>query len=296
MLIAGETASGKSDLALAVAEAFGAEIISVDAAAVYRGLDVGSAKPDGTARRRVAHHLLDRCEVWEGYNLGRFLADARAALTAIHAAGRPAVLVGGTGLYARALVEGWLPPPPPEPALRARIRARLGREGAAALWRELGQRAPELAARLDPNDKARVTRALERLESGTPAGGRDPARSLLPQLEGYVLTVGAETLAARIRGRAHAQFAGGILDETLRALRRGAAPGDPGLGHIGYRAATAHLLGRLTLDEAIERTIVDTRALARRQRTLWRRLEWLLPVGPEEAFERIVDADGRGRR
>lgn len=289
ILIAGETATGKSALALEAAEALSGEIVSVDAVAVYRGLDVGSAKPDAAARRRVAHHLLDLCEPWQGYTLGRFLADARGALARIHARGRPAILVGGTGLYARALVEGWRPPPPPSPALRAELRLRLRREGAAALWRELAMRDPARAAHLSPNDATRVVRALERALEGVPEGGADPDLALGPDLEAYVLRIDPAVLAGRVRRRAEAHFASGLLDETLAALRRGASPHDPGLRHIGYRAAAAWCVGRLGRREALERTIADTLALAKRQRTLWRRLEWAVPVSPAEALHRLLD-------
>ena len=288
ILIAGETATGKSELALALAERLGGEILSVDAVAVYRGLDVGSAKPDAAARRRVAHHLLDLCDPWDGYTLGRFLEDARGALARVQGAGRPAVLVGGTGLYARALAEGFVPPPPPSAAMRAELRDRLAREGAPALHRELSRLAPAEAARLAPGDAARVVRALERVREGRPPGAREPSLSLLDRLEAYVLTVPPAELRERIRRRAEAQFDAGLLEETLAAMRRGARALDPGLRHIGYRAAAAWCEGRIGREEALMRTVADTLSLAKRQRTYWRSVPWATPATADEAWARLT--------
>lgn len=288
LLIAGETATGKSALALDVAERLGGEIVSVDAVAVYRGLDIGSAKADAAARRRVAHHLLDLCEPWDGYTLGRFLTDARAAIARIRATGRPVVLVGGTGLYARALVEGWRPPPPPSPAVRSELRRRVAREGAPALWRELRTRDPAWAARLSPHDTTRVVRALERIAEGHGEGGADPDLALFGGLEAVVLTVAPSVMRERIRLRAQAHFAAGLLEETLAALRRGARVDDPGLRHIGYRAAAAWCTGRLSRAEALRRTVADTVALARRQRTYWRSVAWAEAMTAEAARRRLL--------
>lgn len=292
ILIAGPTASGKSELALEVAERLAGEILSVDATAVYRGLDVGSAKPDAAARRRVPHHLLDVADPWESYTLGRFLADARRCLLRVRDAGRAAVLVGGTGLYARALVEGWRPPPPPDPQVRAALTRRAREEGVPALWRELRARAPDVAARLAPNDRTRVVRALERLAAGdrpsSGEGGRDPSLSLVGEVEAYVLEPEREGLARRIEARAQAQFAAGLLEETLTLLGRGVPPQAPALRSIGYRCAVAWALGRATEEEALRRTVRDTLSLARRQRTWWRSVPWARRVPPAVAHRLLL--------
>lgn len=149
-------------------------------------------------------------------------------------------------------------------------------------------RDPDRAAALSPNDATRVLRALERALEGVPAGGADPALALTPGLEAYVLRIDAAALAERVRRRAERHFASGLLDETLAALRRGASPTDPGLRHIGYRAAVAWGLGRLGRREALERTIADTLGLAKRQRTLWRRVAWAVPASPAEALDRLL--------
>jgi tRNA dimethylallyltransferase len=288
VLIAGPTAAGKSDLALALAERLGAEILSIDATAVYRGLDVGSAKPDAEARRRVAHHGLDLADPWETYTLGRFLGDARRALARIEASGRPAVLVGGSGLYARALAEGWEPPPPPPPEVRAAVRQRLATEGAPSLWRELARRSPSEAAAIHPTDTTRVARALERLATGGVRNGRRSGLGLVDRLEAYVLDVERAELARRIEARARRQYATGLLEETLAVLRRGVAPTASALRSIGYREATAWALGRLSRDEALARTVAATLALAKRQRTWWRHVAWVEHLTRAEAQRRLL--------
>lgn len=287
LLLAGATATGKSALAIEAAHRLGGEVVSVDATAVYRGLDIGSAKPGRGERRAVAHHMIDVADPWENYTLGRFLPAARAAIGRIRLHGRAVVLVGGTGLYARALVEGWRPAPAPDGAVRDELRRRLLREGSEALWRELGRRAPERAARIHPNDRTRVLRALETLVganegNGDDGGGVDAALSLVGTVEAYVLDVGRSALERRIGARARAHFAGGLAQETLDLLRRGVPPDRGALRSIGYRSAVAWATGRLGLEEAERETVRQTLSLAKRQRTWWRSVPWARWVDPEE--------------
>jgi len=288
ILIAGATASGKSALALEVALALGGELVSVDSAAVYRGLDVGTDKPDALARRAVAHHLLDVADPFERFTLAAFLAQARAALDRIAAAGRPAVLVGGTGLYARALVEGYLPQAPADPALRRALDAAREREGAEALWRRLAAADPAAAARLAPRDGVRVQRALERLAQGGAPGTVDPALSLVGRVEAFVLDVDPPVLAARIDARARSHVERGLLDETLRILGRGVPPQAGALRSIGYREAVAWARGLATADEVVARTARATRQLAKRQRTWWRAVAWAVHGGADEVRRRLI--------
>src|SRR5438067_1053926 len=161
ILLMGPTASGKSTLALALAERFGGEIVSVDSAQVYRGLDIGSAKPDGATRARVPHHLIDVIDPTEAYSAARFTRDALASVEAIRGRGRVPILVGGTMLYFKALADGLSALPGADSALRAKLDARAEREGWPALHAELARVDPATASRLEPGDAQRIQRALE---------------------------------------------------------------------------------------------------------------------------------------
>ena len=161
VLLMGPTATGKSALALALAERIGGEIVSVDSAQVYRGMDIGTAKPDAATRARIAHHLIDIVDPTESYSAARFSADARASIAAIRARGRVPIVAGGTMLYFKALTEGLSALPPADPAVRARIDARAAIEGWPALHAALARVDPAMAARLPPTDAQRIQRALE---------------------------------------------------------------------------------------------------------------------------------------
>jgi len=161
VFLLGPTASGKTAVALALAQRFPAEIVSVDSAQVYRGMDIGTAKPDAATRARVPHHLVDIVEPVEAYSAGRFVEDAERAIAAIHARGRLPIVAGGTMLYFRALFGGIASLPPAQPAIRRRIEARAAREGWPALHAELARVDPEAASRIEPGDAQRIQRALE---------------------------------------------------------------------------------------------------------------------------------------
>ena len=278
VLLMGPTASGKSALALALAGRFAAEIVSVDSAQVYRGMDIGTAKPEAEARRRVAHHLIDSIDPTEAYSAARFRADALAAVAAIRARGHVPLLVGGTMLYFKALIEGLSALPPADPAMRARLDARAAREGWPALHAELARIDPATAARLEPADAQRIQRALEVFAAtGTPLsrlqGARAPGPGLGPVVPIALLPPDRAALHAAIAERFDRMLAAGLVDE-LRVLRgrHALAPELPSMRCVGYRQAWAFLEGAIDAPALRATGIAATRQLAKRQFTWLRTL------------------------
>ncbi|HYG06507.1 MAG TPA: tRNA (adenosine(37)-N6)-dimethylallyltransferase MiaA [Stenotrophomonas sp.] len=279
----GPTASGKTALAIEWAQRLGGEIVSVDSALVYRGLDIGAAKPDATLCAAVPHHLLDLRDPWQAYSAAEFASDARAAIDGIVARGRLPILAGGTGLYFSALLDGLAQMPPADPALRAQISAEATALGWPELHRQLAVIDPQAAARIHATDPQRIQRALEvhRLTGrpishwqAQPAGPRLPLRVLKLVLAPADRAV----LHARIARRFDAMLAEGFVDEVrrLRALpqmQAAAAPLDlPAVRAVGYRQAWEHLDGVTDAAAFRERSIQATRQLAKRQLT-WLRGE-----------------------
>ena len=281
--VMGPTASGKTAFAIELARRHGGEIVSVDSALVYQGLDIGAAKPDAAERAGVPHHLLDMRQPWQPYSAAEFAVDARAAIEGILARGKLPVLAGGTGLYFRALLRGLAPMPEADPALRAALAAEAVQRGWAALHADLSRVDPAGAARIGPGDAQRIQRALEVFAlSGRPISAwqrdRPPPRLPLRVLK-LVLAPGERaTLHARIARRFDAMLQAGFLDEVrgLRALpqlRGHPAPLDlPALRAVGYRQAWEHLDGASSAAEFRDRAIFATRQLAKRQLT-WLRGE-----------------------
>jgi tRNA dimethylallyltransferase len=269
--LAGPTASGKSAAALAIAREHDAEIVSVDSALVYRGMDIGTAKPSREERAQVPHHLIDIRDPREPYSAAEFAADAARLIGEINARGRLALLVGGTMLYFKALFEGLDAMPPAQPDIRAQIELDARGKGWPALHAELAQGDPVTAARLAPNDSQRIQRALEVLRAtGRPissfhGAGREgvarmPLFSLEPQERAW--------LHERIAQRFDAMLAAGFVDE-VKALR---ARGDldaamPSMRCVGYRQAWEALDGEFPWGELRDRGIFATRQLAKRQLT-----------------------------
>jgi tRNA dimethylallyltransferase len=287
VLLAGPTCAGKSALALELAERFPVEIVSVDSAQVYRGMDIGTSKPAAAVLARVPHHLVDICDPAERYNAGRFRRDALELIPAIRARGRVPLLVGGTMLYFRALTRGIAPLPEADAELRARIDDRARRIGWPALHAELAARDPEAAARIRPADGQRIQRAIEVLEltgerlselqrHAEPPPFATAAFALLPRDRAQ--------LYARIDQRFLEMMADGFLDE-VRALRArdDLDPDLPSLRSVGYRQLWAHLDGTCALPEAVAAGQRATRNLAKRQLT-WLRSEssWIGMHGLEE--------------
>ncbi len=267
--LSGPTASGKTARALDLARELGAEIVSVDSMAVYRGLDVGTAKPTADERRAVPHHVIDVVAPAERYSVARWLDDAASAVADCRTRGRRILFVGGTPLYLRALRDGLAPLPPAAPALRAALAAEAERLGSAALHARLAAVDPASAARIHANDTKRIVRALEVAETtGRPLSAAfAPTPHPVFETQFLVLDVPRAELHDRIDRRVERMFAGGIVEETAAAL---AAPG--GIGPTarqaaGYAEAIDLLAGTIDRPEAIRRTQVRTRQLAKRQLT-----------------------------
>jgi tRNA dimethylallyltransferase len=273
LLLAGPTGVGKSDWALALARAAPVEIVSVDSAQVYRGLDIGSAKPSVAVRAEVVHHLIDICEPNESYSAGRFVRDALAAIATIHARRRIPLLVGGTMLYLRALVHGLAPLPQATPALRAALDARAAREGWPALHAELAALDPAAAARIAPGDRQRIQRALEvSLSVGRPISQLQRVTlsplAALPVRYWVLVPAQRAALHERLARRLNSMMAAGFLDEVRRLRARGDLTArHPAMRAVGYRQLWAHLDGEYGREEAVARALAATRQLAKRQLT-----------------------------
>ncbi len=296
----GPTASGKTALALDWAQRFDGEIVSVDSALVYRGLDIGAAKPTTDERAAVPHHLIDVREPWQPYSAADFAKDARAAVDDIIARGRLPILAGGTGLYFRALLQGLSPMPEADPATRAQLEAEAGARGWAAMHAELASVDPAAAVRIHVNDPQRIQRALEvyRLSGRSISDWQRESAAASQRFPCRVLKIAAAprdraVLHARIERRFDAMLDAGFLDEVrlLRALpelRMHPAPLDlPALRAVGYRQAWEHLDGVLSVTEFRDRAIFATRQLAKRQLT-WLRGDPALPwFDPETDAARL---------
>lgn len=294
LLLAGPTASGKSAVALALAEIVDGEIISVDSMQVYRGLDIGTAKPTPADRARVPHHLLDVVDVTEPFSAARFAELARQAVAEIQGRGKVPILCGGTGLYFRAFIEGVGAAPPADAALRAELET----TPMPTLLRELAERDPVLFAAMDRQNPRRVVRAVEVLRlTGRPfSAQRSDWSATRPAPAIIALERAPADLRRRIDERVDTMFARGLVAETRALLGRGLEQNQTAMQAIGYRQVVAHLHGEASLADTIELVKVRTRQFAKRQRTWFRReprLTWL-SVAPDEApqttAERVLEA------
>ncbi|MEO5695489.1 MAG: tRNA (adenosine(37)-N6)-dimethylallyltransferase MiaA [Usitatibacter sp.] len=282
VLLLGPTASGKTAVALALARRFPVEIVSVDSAQVYRGMDVGTAKPDAAARDHVAHHLIDIVDPTQAYSAGRFRDDAVRITSEIIGRGRVPILAGGTMMYFRALTRGLAALPPADAEVRARIEERAAREGWAALHAELAVVDPLTAARLEPGDSQRIQRALEVWQvSGEPLSALHARDATPAPLPFEMLSIALEpsergVLHQRIADRFHAMIGAGLLDE-LQGLRERYVlnAGMPSMRTVGYRQAWETLEGTAPRSTLEERGIAATRQLAKRQLTWMRSMEGL---------------------
>jgi tRNA dimethylallyltransferase len=302
VLLAGPTCSGKSALALMLAERFPVEIVSVDSAQVYRGMDIGTSKPSPAVRARVPHHLVDVCDPAETYSAGRFRRDALELIGAIRARGRVPLLVGGTLLYFRALTRGIAPLPEADPGLRATLERRAREVGWPALHAELATLDPAAAARIRPADGQRIQRALEVLEL---TGERlsDIQRRAEPPALGFaafaIVPEDRQALYAMIDQRFLAMMEAGLLDEVRALESRRDLHGDlPSLRSVGYRQLWAHLAGACSLAEAVAAGQRATRNLAKRQLTwlrgdaAWRRVRALVDQELAPIVRVITEASG----
>ncbi len=293
LLIMGPTASGKSALALALAERLGGEIVNADSMQVYRDFRILSARPSLEEEALAPHHLYGHVDAAELYSTGRWLTDALAAITEICARGATPILVGGTGLYFKALTQGLVDIPAADPETRAALRERAEREGAPALHAELATRDPQTAARLKPNDAPRILRALEVLETtgesiSTLQTNTKPALAA-DEWRGLVLTPDREKLYATINARFDAMLNAGAIDEVRAFAARNHDPTLPAMKAHGAPALGAYLRGEITLKEAAEIGKRDTRRYAKRQFT-WiggQMPDWPR-VAPEALLERLA--------
>ena len=293
VVILGPTASGKSALAISLAEQFSGEIVSCDSVAVYRNFEIGTAKPSRADRARVPHHLIDVAEPGEEFTAGEYARQARAALAEIVQRGHLPIVVGGTGLYLRALLEGLSPGPQRSDALRERLRARASERGPGYLHRVLQSLDPAAALKIHPNDLPKLIRAIEVcLAARAPMSklwqqrGRDPLRGF------RILRIGLnpprEKLYDRINGRAAQMFDQGLIAETQSLLQRfGDAQAITPIHSLGYEQVLQHLRGELSLSQAIAAAQQGHRNYAKRQMTWFRRepnVTWLEGFGDDAAM------------
>lgn len=290
VLIAGPTASGKSALALALAEATGGIVINTDSMQVYRDLRIITARPTPEEEARVPHRLYGYCDAAVNCSAGSWVADAAAALAEVRAAGRLPIFIGGTGLYFKALTRGLSAVPPTPPEVRDSVRARMERDGVEALHAELARRDPVSGDKLKPRDSARIARALEVIEATGRALPDWHGEGLPPLLEpegiaAVFLAPDREDLYARIDRRFSAMMDAGALDEVAALAARRLDPMLPAMKAHGVPALIRHLAGEVTLERAIYTGQIDTRHYAKRQFTWFRHqlpeFEW---VKPEDAL------------
>jgi tRNA dimethylallyltransferase len=298
IVIVGPTAAGKSDLSIRLARRFDGEVVGVDSAQVYRGLDAATGKPPAIAREEFPHHLIDVADPGVDFSAGDFARLAEPAIEAIVRAGRRPILVGGTGLYLRALLRGLTDLPRREAALRSALRRWSEGRDQRALHRLLEALDPASAAALPPRDTQRIVRALEvALVSGAPfsshIASRPSARDRYPSIK-IGLTAPREILVARIDRRAESFFASGLVEEVRRLLASGVPATANSLKALGYREVLAHLHGELDLPATVALVKRNTRRYAKRQMTWFRRepgVVWFeFRERPEERFAEIEEA------
>ncbi len=296
--VVGPTASGKTDLSLDLAEGLGGEVVNTDAMQVYRGMDIGTAKLPEAERRGIRHHLLDTLTVRDPLTVAEFQRQARAVIAELRQRRTTPVLVGGSALYTRAVVDRF-EFPGTDPEVRARLDAELTELGPHALHERLRKLDPEAAERILAENGRRIVRALEVIEITG-----QPFTASLPQLE-YVdpltIQVGVEidrpTLDDRIEQRVDHMFEAGLVDEVERLLGEGLADGRTASRAIGYREVASYLSGDLSLDQARERTLVATRRFARRQESWFRRdprIVWVRYDDPERTDRALAAVRGLG--
>ena len=294
-MLAGPTASGKTDLAVRLVGELNCEVISVDSAMVYRGMDIGTAKPDPDVLAEAPHRLIDIRDPAETYSAADFRADALAAMEEIRSAGRIPLLVGGTMLYFRSLLTGLSPLPQSDSAVRARLEAELADKGLAAMHARLAEVDPVAAARIHPNDPQRIQRALEVYDiTGRPLSAfHEQAGEDLPW---RMIRIGLEfadraVLHERIAQRLEVMFRAGLVDEVERLFRRGDLHGEsPSMRSVGYRQVWQYLAGETDLDTACMKAVFATRQLAKRQMTWMRgeQYELLLEATDEILIDRVL--------
>jgi tRNA dimethylallyltransferase len=298
----GPTASGKTALACELSDRFPLELISVDSALVYRGMDIGTAKPSLSTRAQVPHHLIDIRDPLQGYSVGEFALDVQRVLDGVWSRGRLPLLVGGTMMYFHALTEGIADLPEANSGVRAAIDLKAAAQGWAAVHRELAEVDPQAAARIHINDPQRIQRALEvhRVTGETITKLQQARVSVFTDvnvIEFALAPLERDELHTKIEGRFKAMLEAGFVEEVRRLYERGdLSPEHPSMRAVGYRQMWRYLAGQQALNEATIEAIAATRQLAKRQLTWLRRranARWLDSMRPDVA-RAIVDALSEG--
>lgn len=294
-MILGPTATGKSGLGMRLSADLEGEIVNADALQVYMGLDIGTAKPTTEVRKLVPHHLIDIRKPEEGFSAGEFARVARAVISELRSRGKSAIMVGGSGLYLRALLEGISEIPDVPARVRTKLRKRLEVEGLAALRRELRRVDPVTEGRLASGDTQRVSRALEVAEAtGTPLSAwlaRKPPKRPEIVAKKVGLTLPRALLYDRIRSRVESMLEAGWVQEVESLLDRGYSGEEPAFQAIGYRQLVRHLRGGVSLGEAMEHTIRSTRRYAKRQLTWFRsdpEVVWFDASDPDRLEQKVL--------
>ena len=294
MYLTGPTASGKSAVGLELALRIGAEIISLDSMAVYRGMNIGTAKPSAAEQKLVAHHLIDIVDPWEDFSVAQYLDRAHEVVRAVQSRGRQPLFVGGTPLYLKALLRGLFSGPAADWNLRSELAEIARQEGSAELHRRLAASDPVAAAKLHPNDTRRLIRALEVFQhTGRPISelqqqfDKPPAgKSLANQSPTvFVLDWPREQLCRRIDDRVEAMFAAGLVDEAHSLIAGGRNPSRTAVQALGYREVLAHLAGKYDLASTIDLVKLHTRQFAKRQLTWFRSLAECRFVAVSDSFD-----------
>lgn len=290
IFIAGPTAVGKSEIALHLAEKICGEIISVDSMQVYRGMDIGTAKPSAAERQRVPHHLIDLVEVTKAFDAAQFVGHAQAAVEQIRTRGKTPIFCGGTGLYFKAFLEGLGKAPPAD----AELRKSLEKTPPAELLKELQARDPETFERIDRKNLRRIIRAVEVVRLTGQPFSKQRAKWNKAQMPGVSVALSrqADDLRERIDLRVEAMFRGGLVAETEQLLKRGLATNKVAMQALGYRQVIEHLEGKRDLAETIELVKIRTRQFAKRQMTWLRHqlpMNWL-EIGRGEFVGKAVEA------
>jgi tRNA dimethylallyltransferase len=277
LAVLGPTATGKSSLAIAIAERSAGEIVNCDSTAVYRGFDIGTDKVPREQQRGIPHHLIDIVDPTTEYTAAHYARDAERTIAEVHGRGRTPIIVGGTGFYFRALTRGLFPGPGSNPALRERLEATANRRGVEFLWRMVRRFDAPSADRILPRDRKRLIRALEvYFETGKPLTAHfvDTVSPLPPDVTvtSIALRLDADQLAARLAHRVDAQFAAGIVDEVRSLLTQGIPPSARPFGGLVYRQVMDYLRGTRDLAATRDLIVQENRRYARRQ-LIWFRKE-----------------------
>ena len=294
--VVGPTASGKSDLGIALARELGGEVVNVDSMQLYRGMDIGTAKLPPAERGGIPHHLLDIWEVTRTASVAEYQARAVAEVEAIAARGAVPILVGGSMMYVQSLIDDWQFPPT-DPSVRAKYEARQAAIGVQALHAELAEIDPQAASIIEDNDPRRTVRALEVIElTGKPFQASQPPKDAPPRWGTRIigLRTNAEWLNPRIEKRTQLMFDRGFVDEVRTLIDAGLAPDSTAGRAIGYAQVLDYLAGTCSLEEAVESTITGTRRYVRRQRSWFnrdKRIAWIdADQAPEELLRAALDS------